>query len=215
MGCDIVAIANHGLDTASLELLAADLSMRLNALVRFGYRNEEYDFVPGGEVGSGARVLNLCSDLEDDDYPGVVAYNLYDGSDYERYYIWIHRDCFRVFADYPSGRFGIFCHSFMGKDKYWDDKLQYRIDVYKEALLFGGDTAIYFGDQCGASFVGNDAETMPFAAILHKLSALENVVYLSSWLRDFSGEYEADDPKAFVDDFGYWPEVADMVARSG
>lgn len=212
MGCDIVAIANHRLDTTSIDLLAADLSVRMNAMVKYGHRNDDYDFVPVGVVGSGDCVLHLCCDLDDDDEPGTIVYELYDSVDYKSYNISIYRDCFHAFADYASGRFGIFCGSFTGRYKYWDTELQYRKDVYKEVVLLGGDTAIYTGDQCGASFVGYDADTKPFAAILEKVKALEKVVYVSDWLCGFSGTYQTEDPDAFVDDFLYWPDEA-AIAR--
>jgi len=157
--------------------------------------------------------LHLCSLNESSDSVGTIVYELYDGKDYEQYNIWIYRDCFQAFADYPSGRFGIFSDSFTGRYKYWDSELQYRQDVYAEALLLGGNTAIYHGDQCCAAFVSYDAETQSFATILNKVKALKNVVYIADWLRNFSGTYLQDDPEAFIDDFSYWPELSDIISE--
>lgn len=214
MGCDILATANHRLDTTSIERLATDLSARLQARVKYGHYNDVLDFMEEGGVGAGDRVLHLCNALEESDDKGTIVFELYDSENYSQYYIWIYRDSFRAFADYPSGRFGIFCRTFTGKYRYWERELQYRKDVYTEVLLLGGDTAIYHGDQCGASFVGYDAETMPFATILERVKALKNVVNMSGWLRSFSGNYLGNEPDAFIDDFSYWPTLEEILARS-
>jgi len=42
MGHDIMAIANHQLNTKSLPLLAEDLSNRLQVNVQYGYRDDVF-----------------------------------------------------------------------------------------------------------------------------------------------------------------------------
>lgn len=216
MGCDISAIANHRLDTSSIERLAADIAARMNARVVYGTEYNFADFVPAGEAGQGPRTLRLCDLREDGDEPGIVAYELFDVPGTGEYNIWIYKDCFLAGADYAPGRFGMFCKHFTGISTDWEDVLQYRKDVYAEATLLGGDTAIYYGDQGGASFVGYDAESKPFAAVLSKVAALRGkAINIDDWLRGFSGTYERREPDAFIDNFGYWPEGAEIAAKVG
>jgi hypothetical protein len=191
MGCDISAKANHGLTTTSIDALAADIAARMNARVVYGTEHDLADFV------------RLCEMREKGDGPEVVAYELFDVPGAGDYSIYIYQDCFLAGADYAPGRFGMFCKHFTGVYTDWEDVVQYRRDVHAEATLLGGDTAIYYGDQCGASFVGYDAESMPFAAVLSKVTALRGkALNIDDWLRGFSGTYEYREPDAFIDRFG-------------
>ena len=92
MGCDIVATANHRLDTTSIERLAADVSARMQAVVMYGYDDADFNFVELGTTGSGQRVLRLSSLIEESDTPATIVYQLYDSNDYEQYNTWIYRD---------------------------------------------------------------------------------------------------------------------------
>jgi hypothetical protein len=207
MVCDISAIANHKLVTTGIAALAADIAARMNARVVYGTEHDLADFVPAGEAGEGTRTLRLCDLREKGDGPEVVAYELFDVPGTGTYNIWIYKDCFLSDAAYGPGRFGMFCKRFTGIYPDWEDVLQYRRDVHTEATLLGGDTAIYFGDQCGASFVGYDADSMPFAAILTKVLALRGkALNIDDWLHSFSGTYEYREPDAFIDRFGCWGE---------
>ena len=214
MGCDISAIVNHRLTTSSIDVLAADIAARMQVRVVYGTEHNFTDFVPAGEAGQGPRTLRLCDMREDDDEPEIVAYELFNVPGTGDYSIYIYKDCFLAGTDYGPGRFGMFCKYFTGIYTDWEDVVQYRKDVCAEATLLGGNTAIYYGDQCGASFVGYDAESMPFAAVLSKVVALRGkAVNIDDWLRGFSGTYERREPDAFIDNFSYWPNVADIMGK--
>jgi hypothetical protein len=213
MSSNICAVGNHSLDTTSIEALAADVAQRMQVRVQYGTEQNFTDFVVLGEYGQGARTLRLCNLTEPDEAANVVVYELYDEPGKGEYNTYIYKDCFRASADYASEQFGIFCSNYTGKNKGWESVLQYRKDVHTELMLLGGNTAIYYADQGVADFVSYEAETTPFATLLHKVKAMKKMVDVSGWLQSFSGNYLTADPVAFVDDFSYWPEVTDMTSK--
>jgi hypothetical protein len=207
MGSDICAVANHQLATSSIEVLAADVAQRMQVRVVYGVEHDLSDFEAQGERGQGTRTLRLSSLREEDEDADILVYELYDEPGKGEYAAYIYRDCFLAAADYAPGRFSLFCNSYTGKQNEQDAALKYRKDVYAEVQLLGGDTAIYFGDESSASFVLEDADTMPFAAILRKVKALKQIVDIGEWHRAFSGTYMAKAPGGFIDDFSYWPDA--------
>ena len=213
MSSNICAMASHQLDTSSIEALAADVAQRMQVRVQYGTEQNFTDFVVLGERGEGTRTLRLCDLRERDEDDDVVVYELYDEPGKGEYNTYIYKDCFRASADYASEQFGIFCSNYTGKYKGWESVQQYRQDVYTEVLLLGGNTAIYYADQGVADFVSYDAETTPFATLLHKVKAIKKAVELSAWLRSFSGNFLTADPVAFVDDFSYWPDASDITSK--
>lgn len=205
MECDISAIANHNLITTSIDALAADIAQRMQVQVQYGTEQNFTDFVVLGTHGQGTRTLRLCDLREPDDEPDVVAYELFDVPGTGDYNSYIYKDCFLAGTHFAPGNWAVFCKYFTGKNTHWEDVVQYRKDVYAEATLLGGNTAIYFGDQCGASFVGYDAESMPFAAVLSKVVALRGkAINIDEWLHGFTGAYQQREPDAFIDHFGNW-----------
>lgn len=213
MSSNICAVGNHQLDTTSIEALAADIAQRMKVRVQYGTEQNFTDFVVLGERGEGTRTLRLCDLRERDEEEDVVVYELYDVPGKGEYNVYIYQDCFRADAEYVSEQFGIFCSNYTGKHNGWESVLQYRKDVYAEVLLLGGNTAIYYADQGVADFVSYDAETTPFATLLHKVKAMKKAVELSAWLRSFSGNFLTAEPVAFVDDFSYWPDITDITSK--
>jgi hypothetical protein len=213
MSSNICAVGNHQLDTTSIEALAADIAQRMKVRVQYGTEQNFTDFVVLGERGEGTRTLRLCDLREQDEAANVVVYELYDEPGKGEYNVYIYQDCFRADAEYVSEQFSIFCSNYTGKYKGWESVLQYRKDVYVEVLLLGGNTAIYYADQGVADFVSYDAETTPFATLLHKVKAMKKAVELSAWLRSFSGNFLTAEPVAFVDDFSYWPDITDITSK--
>lgn len=213
MSSNICAVGNHQLDTSSIEALAVDIAQRMQVRVQYGTEQNFTDFVVLGERGEGTRTLRLCDLRERDEEEDVVVYELYDEPGKGEYNVYIYQDCFRADAEYASEHFSIFCSNYTGKYKGWESVLQYRKDVHAEVLLLGGNNAIYYAEQGVADFVSYDAETTPFATLLHKVKAMKKVVELSGWLRSFSGNFLTADPVAFVDDFSFWPDVTDISSK--
>ncbi len=72
---------------------------------------------------------------------------------------------------------------------------------------------MYVGDQCGASFIENNADKEPFNDLLQQAMALPDKVLMSQWLKEFDGKYLEEEPTVFIDDFSYWPTADDLDSR--
>jgi hypothetical protein len=186
-------------------VLAAQIAILMQVRVVYGIEHDDCSFEPQGEVGRGNRTLQLRDVREESDGPGVLVYELLDESEAGQRSIYIYKDSFLSSARYSSDRFGLFCSHFTGQYHYDESAEEYRRHVQAEVVLLGGHIAIYFGDQCGAYYVETDAEQMPFATVLQKVSVQENVIDIAQQLRMPPYTSLSQDPHALIDDFSCWP----------
>ncbi len=208
MNSDIHVLANHGLNTTNIEILATDIAQRFGATVVYGTEDHYANFTATGQIGDGVRQMRLSDLREPGDDADIVVYELYDVPGTGTYNIWIYRNSFQADADYGEGQWGVFVQHFTGQPTDWPGLMAFRKEVQTEAQLLGGDTAIYYAEEGDASFAAYDAEEMPFAAVLKKIQALGNkVIAIDQCL---NGQIVAGKKtQAFTDTFTNWQLPAD------
>ena len=218
MGIDVCALVQHDLDTSTPEVLARQLSARLNATIIYGYRDDvgsdpTWKFIQQGTVGNNEELMYRLEWKRSWEAMGEAAtgieYELYDCKEAGRS-IDIYNYCFSAHAVF-AGRWGTFCNFFMKCPSlpYREESVHdFRKEVLAEWRQLGcGDFVLYVPDSCiHSSLVFNfayEGRWEDVMAFITDLGQKEIVVDMGKW---YAAPVHYDDcPVAFIDDFSYWP----------
>lgn len=142
MGYDVLSVGNHRLNTNDIEQLASNLSVRLNANVKYGHLNNEntnddHAFIELGQYGYSEVVYHLYDfyhfdrQREPSKFRDTICFEILLEKYYDEYSAFIYRDSF-VANEYYSNRWWRFCRNFTGELEQWDYLEEFRKSVFKK-----------------------------------------------------------------------------------
>jgi hypothetical protein len=216
MGHDVQILGQHTLNTSTLIYIAADLAERLNATVKFGYKDNwvldekhgTFDFIKLGEIVKQSKIeYELISDVymhrldACDVRQKVRIYTLCDVIDCDRC-TYIYEHAFNGYTSLDS-RWGSFVDYFNGNDKVESIVKHFRICARREVLLLGGKHAIYYDDQ-GPSW---QLEMLAENKNWHEIKAFmdanfrNKILNISDWMRNKERYKKKIEYEVFYEDF--------------
>lgn len=219
MGHDICAIGNHKLNTTSMEGLAQDLSDRIDATVEFGYIEDVYiesedeyieKQIVKGKVEKGGRPkwfleeVDYLDKIECPDFYSNLGCHYHFSCTADKNSFYIYQHCFFPNIEY-DGRWWNFYKHFNGVLKDWFELDLFRKRIVKAVKKFGGDSAIYIGDE-PLLFLDND---LKLHTTIHEFDSLfreklgNDYLNISSFLKENNPIAHQPDKKflVFYDDF--------------
>lgn len=224
MGHDVLAIANHAINTASIVTTAIDIANYLNTTIEFGHRDDWiikynnrnikglFEFIPIGKI---IKPENEGLQLYDNYYndklyhpeqydPKKKYYGLIESyriSNLEKY-TYIGREVFTSDTRF-DGRWWDFLEYFNLQKVRYNDILGYRKSVLLQVMQLGGSEAFYIDDQGPSEILEQMTETYSWQQIKEKAFTdfASEMLHVSHWAQHREEYTSVIDYKVFYDDF--------------